>query len=421
MTTLIVRAERVGPVLGRHPWVFSGALKNIPEGLSSGEAVKLTAEDGRFLALGYFNSYSQIAVRVWSWEEEVVNKDFFIKRIKDALELRELYVESKLTNAYRLINAENDLLPGLIVDKTADYLCVQFHTKGIEAWREPIVAALLKIIKPKGIYERSDVRDRKREDNHSFVIANRSPRRAVKQSPSISEEIASAPEVPRNDRLLYGIIPDRVQIKENGCKFWVDIKRGQKTGFFLDQRDKRSALAKYVKGKKVLNCFAYTGGFSVYALAAGAKLVTSVDSSEAALEFAEANVKLNKLEEKKCEFFVADVKEYLLDRTLGEFDVIILDPPAFIKDRHKIQEGVSGYKKINQLAMKILPVGGILASASCSAHLTLTDFRFMLSEAAARAGRTLQILEVLTNGIDHPELVAYKEGDYLKCVIARAM
>lgn len=397
MVQLTVFQKRLGPIRGRHPWVFSGALKNIPEGLASGAPVDLVDEAGNYLASGFFNSYSQIAVRLWGWKKgEEVNEDFFVCRLERAYELRKKFVASKQTDSYRLVYGENDLLPGLIVDKYADYLSVQFHNPGIEFWKKDIVAALVKIMKPEGIYERSDVRDRNRDSD--------------KQGD-------------KHTGLLYGEVPERVIIKENGYKFYVDIIGGQKTGFFLDQRDKRLALAKYSEGKNVLNCFSYTGGFSVYALGAGAKKVVSVDASESALMLAEENIKLNKLPASKCEFIMADVKEYLPDRQKGlpagrqgEFDVIVLDPPAFVKDRHKVKEGLQGYRKINELALNILPAGGILVTASCSAHVTLIDFRFMLSEAAARAGRTVQILETFTHGLDHPELVAFTEGEYLKCL-----
>jgi 23S rRNA (cytosine1962-C5)-methyltransferase len=378
-------------VRGRHPWVFSGALVKIPEGLTSGEAVALVGEAGDFLAQGYFNSYSQIAVRLWSFEkDEVVNQSFFEKRIAGALDIREQFVTSSETDAYRLVYGENDLLPGLIVDRYGDYLVVQFHNAGIAAWKQHIVAALVAVVNPRGIYERSDMKTKDREMN----------------------------EVKDRNSLLYGEIPEKITIKENGLNFVVDVISGQKTGFFLDQRDKRSALQKYVKNKKVLNCFSYTGGFSVYALAAGAAHVTSVDASESALKLAEENIIANKLPDKKSECILAEVKEYLADRKEGEFDVIVLDPPAFVKDRHKIKEGLQGYRKINEAALRILPKNGILVTASCSAHVSLTDFRFMLSEAAARAGRTVHILETYTHGIDHPELVAYTEGEYLKCLFA---
>ncbi len=392
MTTLTVHNKRIGPIRGRHPWVFSGAIKVIPEGLVGGTPIELVDEAGNYLASGYFNSYSQIAVRLWGYEKgEEVNAAFFEKRIKRAFELRERFVATKATDSYRLIYGENDLLPGLIVDKYADCLSVQFHNQSIAAWKKEIVAALKKIVKPAGIYERSDVRDRKRD-------------------------ATTSEQVETSTGLLLGEVPDRVIIKENGFKFYVDIIGGQKTGFFLDQRDKRQALMKYSEGKNVVNCFSYTGGFSVYALAAGAEKVVSVDASENALMLAEENMKLNKLPAKKCEFILADVKQYLADREKGEFDVIILDPPAFVKDRHKIKEGLQGYRKINSLALRVLPENGILVSASCSAHVTLTDFRFAISEAAGSAGRTVQILETYTHGTDHPELISFTEGEYLKCL-----
>ena len=409
MNKLIVHKQRVGPILGRHPWVFSGALQHIPEGLESGSPVQLVNEQGQFLAQGYFNSYSQIAVRLWSWDEnEIVDSKFFEKRIKQAFSTRENFVASKQTDSYRLIHSENDLLPGLIVDKYADCLVLQFHTTGIEFWKDKIVDALKKVVKPKGIYERSDVRTRGIEG---------------------AEQKAG---------LVFGKIPERIKISENGYKFWVDVAGGQKTGFFLDQRDKRQALTKYVNKKSVLNCFSYTGGFSVYALGAGAKHVVSVDASESALELAVENIKLNKLDVKKCEFVAGDVKQYLHELNpnafqsavdeegipkqvrddIKKFDVIILDPPAFVKDRHKVKEGLLGYKKINEMALRVLSPEGILVSASCSAHVTLSDFRFMLSESAGRTRRSLQVLETYTHGIDHPELVSFTEGEYLKCLFA---
>jgi 23S rRNA (cytosine1962-C5)-methyltransferase len=389
---LTVRYDRIGPIVGHHPWVFSGALKNIPDKIESGTPVHLISDKGQFLAHGYFNSYSQIAVRIWSYDEnEEVDYDFFEKRIRGAYEIRKNWVESKKIDSYRLVNSENDLLPGLIVDKYGDYFSVQFHTRGIEKWEKEIVDSLVAIFEPKGIYERSDIAVRRIE------------------------------ELEQKTGLLYGDVPDKVKILENGYKFYVDIKTGQKTGFFLDQRDKRAAIQKYCEGKSVLNCFSYTGGFSVYALSAGAKKVVSVDTSQSALDLADENVGLNKLDKKSCEFVCEDVKLYLQNIQPDDFDVIILDPPAFIKDRRKKEEGIVGYKKINEAALRALSSGSILVTCSCSAHLSLSDFRYILSESAGRAGKTVQILETLTHGIDHPELVAYTEGEYLKCFILRVV
>ncbi len=387
MITLTIKKNRIGPVLGRHPWIFSQALANIPDGIPPGKPVKLVSETGEFLASGYFSSYSQIAVRIWSYEkDETVNGPFFTRRIERAWHIRRQYVENPSTNAYRLINGENDLLPGLIVDKYADYLVVQFHTRGIESWKTEIIDALETTLRPKGIYERSDMPVRKQENLGSV------------------------------QGVLYGSVPDRITIRENGFQFLVDVKHGQKTGFFLDQRDKRLASMKYAKEKKVLNCFSYTGGFTVYTLAAGANHVTSVDTSESALELAKENVTLNGLDPERCEFVCDDVKSYL--RNIEEqFDVVILDPPAFIKDRRKKKEGIIGYRAINELAIRALSKDGILVTCSCSAHLTLDDLRYLLSEAGGRAGRSLHFLETYTHGIDHPQLVPFTEGSYLKCFI----
>jgi len=393
MITLQVKSNRVGPIVGRHPWIFSQALVNIPEKLESGEPVVITDETGRYLASGYFNSYSQMAVRLWSFDkEEEVDQEFFNRRIKKANDLRAELLDPKKTNAYRLINAENDLLPGLIVDRYADYFVVQCHTKGIERWKDMIVTAIVEQFKPKGIYERSDVLVRRLE---------------------------AAEKINQN---LYGETPDLVKIKENGLQYYVDIKEGQKTGFFLDQRDKRAALAKYCKDKSVLNCFCYSGGFSISALGGGAAEVVSVDASASAIELARKNIELNKLDKADCKLFVDDVKHYLLrDEIKDHFDVIVLDPPAFIKDRHKIKEGIAGYKKINEMALLKIKDGGLLVTCSCSAHLSMTDFRYMLSEAGARTGRTLQIVESFTHGIDHPVLVPFTESEYLKVLFIKVI
>jgi len=390
LVTLIIKQERTGPVAGCHPWVFSGAFKSIPDGIKSGEPVELISERGDFLALGYFNSYSQITVRIWGYDRhEKVDSAFFYRRITRALDIRKKFVESPETSSYRLINGESDLLPGLIVDKYNEYLVVQFHTKGIEAWKNEIVEALEDALKPVGIYERSDMDTR--------GIENLDKKKGV----------------------LSGSVPDIITIKENGLQFLVDVKGGQKTGFFLDQRDKRKALMKYSGNALLLNAFCYTGGFSVYALAGGARHVISVDSSENALNLARENVKLNGFDITNCEFICEDVKNYLRHEK-RMFDVIILDPPAFIKDRRKKKEGMNGYRGINEAALKILAPEGILTTCSCSAHLRLDEFRFLLSEAGLRAGRVLTLIETYTHGMDHPQLVPFIEGEYLKCFFISA-
>lgn len=390
MLTLTIKQERTGPVAGCHPWVFSGALKSIPDGISPGTPVNLQGENGVFLAFGYFNSYSQIAVRLWGYDkDEEINQAFFIRRIERAYSIRKRFVGSADTNAYRLINGESDLLPGLVVDKYSDYLVAQFHTRGIESWKKEIVAALEKVLRPEGIFERSDMEARGIEN------------------------------LDKKKGLLSGSVPDLITIRENGLKFLVDVKGGQKTGFFLDQRDKRKALMKYADDARILNTFCYTGGFSVYALAGGARHVISIDSSEPALQLAKENISLNGLDMERCEFICGDVKNFLRNEK-RIFDVIVLDPPAFIKDRRKKKEGLTGYRGINEAALKILAPDGMLLTCSCSAHLRFDEFRYLLSEAGLRAGRVLTFLETYTHGIDHLQLVPFLEGEYLKCFFISA-
>jgi len=389
MVKLTVRKDRSGPVRGYHPWVFSKALASIPEGLAPGEPVELYDESGSFLASGYFNSYGQISVRLWGYEkDEPVGTDFFVRRMERAGDIRRQYVERPGTNAYRMVNGESDLLPGLIVDRYGEYLVVQFHTRGMEQWKTEVVESLVAAFGPRGIWERSDVSVR--------TIENLGAVRG----------------------LLHGSVPDAIEIVENGFRFLVDVKEGQKTGFFLDQRDKRRAFTKYAKDRDVLNCFSYTGGFTVYAMAGGARQVVSVDSSRRALDVTRKNVVLNGFDASRCEFVCDDVKRYLREPA-RRFEAIVLDPPAFIKDRRKKPEGLAGYRAINEMALRSLLPEGILVTCSCSAHLSPSDFRFLLSEAGAKAGRPLVFLETHTHGIDHPQLVPFTEGEYLKCFILR--
>jgi len=390
-TELRIREKRIGPVLGRHPWVFSGAIAEIPDGMEPGEPVTLKSESGRYLASGYFNSYSQIAVRIWSHDEhERIDREFFVRRILNAMELRRLLVGDN-TNAYRVINGESDLLPGLIVDRYDRWLTVQFHNRAIERWKDIIVESLIEALAPEGIYERSELASRRREGGTD------------------------------SSGLLWGKVPEVVEIIESGLSFRVDMAGGQKTGFFLDQRDKRRALTKYAKGARVLNCFSYTGGFSVYALMGGAKHVTNVDSSAGALTLARENAELNGFAAEASEYITTDAKQYLWNLKPDMFDVIVLDPPAFIKDRRKKNEGIRGYRAINEAAIRALPTGGRLLTCSCSAHLTAQDFRHLLSESGGAAGRTLQIVESFGHGPDHPVLVPYTEGEYLKCLMVSVL
>jgi len=386
---LKVRQSRTGPLLRRHPWVFTGALLGQAGNLEAGQPIRLEDESGRYLGSGYYNPVSQIAVRVWSHDPlEAVNDTFFHNRVEAALALRQC-LEKQGTDAYRLVNGEGDQLPGLVVDRYGRYLVVQFHTRGMEVYKQQIVAALSSICSPLGIYERSDT------------------------SVRCVEGLTSQTGV------LHGTVPDLIEIRENHLRFVVDVKNGQKTGFFLDQRDKRLGLQKYVSGARVLNCFSYSGGFSVYALAAGAEHVVNVDVSEEALELVRENIQLNGFDSQRCSCIKADVKQYLAQPAGEHFDAVILDPPAFVKDRRHKKQGLAGYSRINRQAFAWLHAGGTLLTCSCSHHVSRDEFVDMLIEAAGREEQTLQLLEYHGHGLDHPRLIAHKEGAYLKAIFAR--
>jgi len=372
-----------------HPWIFSMALQYFGE-IPSGSLVDIYDSAGRkFLARGYYNEKSQIAVRILTLDpSKPINTDFFVQRFADLKKTRERFIDTKQTNAYRLVFGESDGIPGLIVDRYDAVLVIQIHTLGIELLKKEVLSALKAVFNPESIYERSDI--------------------GVRSQEGLSDQ-------PKG--LLFGkTFEKEIEILENGIPMLVNIEEGQKTGMFLDQRENRKALQAYVKDKTVLNCFCYTGGFSLYAALAGAKKVVSVDSSGPALETAKRNFELNKLDPKKYEFLDRDVFD-LLDEYRNkreQFDVIILDPPAFVKSQKSLKKGLQGYTFINERALHLLPKGGILVSSSCSAHVTDELFQKMLAMAAAKARCTLKVLEIRNQPIDHPYNLFFPEGKYLK-------
>jgi 23S rRNA (cytosine1962-C5)-methyltransferase len=295
------------------------------------------------------------------------------------------------TSAYRLIHGEADLLPGLTVDRYGDYLCIQISTVGMDRLREKIVDLLKELLKPKGIYERSDI-----------------PSRKVDGLPVVAQ-------------LLFGDIPEKIEIIENDLVFDVDVKNGQKTGFFLDQRDNRLAIRKFVKGQKVLNCFGYSGGFAVSAAKGGAAEVETVDISEEATNMALAHFARNGFVGNKYRAVTADVFDYLREIKPGVYDVIILDPPAFTKNKDSVMAAARGYKEINRQAVRVLPPGGILVTCSCSQHIDRMLFQKIVHDGAIDAGKDLQILEIRGQSSDHPINISHPEGEYLKCLICRVM
>lgn len=372
-----------------HPWIFSNALQT-PSKVQNGSIVDIyDSRDKKFLARGYYNGKSQIAVRILTLDpNELINTNFFTNRFAELKKLREAFIDPKLTNSYRLVFGESDGMPGLIVDKYDHVLVIQVHTLGMDLLKKEVIAALKAVWNPESIFERSDV--------------------GVRAQEGLTDQ-------PKG--LVFGKpVPKELEILENGIPLLVNIEEGQKTGLFLDQRDNRKALQAYVKGKTVLNCFCYTGGFSIYSALAGAKQVTSVDSSGPALETAKRIFELNHIDPKKHEFLDEDVFDLLekFRNQRRQFDVIILDPPAFVKNQKSLKRGLQGYTFINERALDLLPDGGILVSSSCSAHVTPELFEKMLSFAAAKAHCTLKVLESRSQPIDHPFNLFFPEGKYLK-------
>ena len=385
-------------MLNRHPWIFSGAIKRIEGEVADGEVVVVADYQGRFLARGYLNRRSQITVRLLTWDEgEVIGEDFWRRRLERAFTSRQALADdpatkARLSDAYRLVNAESDLLPGLIVDRYGDYLVVQFLTLGIERWKAELVGLMADLLKPRGIYERSDLEVRKKEG------------------------------LAQVSGLLHGEEPpELVEVTENGHRFLVDIKKGHKTGFYLDQRENRQKLTRYCPGKEVLNCFAYTGAFAVYAAAAGAGRITNVESSAEALELARRNMALNGFADRDDEYVEGDVFQVLRGyREQGRvFDLIILDPPKFAYSQHQVESACRGYKDINLLAMQIIAPGGILFTFSCSGRVSPDLFQKVLFGASVDAGRDVQIIEKLSQSSDHPILLTFPESEYLKGLVCR--
>jgi len=392
LAKVVLKKGKEKSLLRRHPWIFSGAIKRVEGPFQDGDIVDVVDAKGKFLARGYLNTRSQITVRILTWQEEEVDSAFWRRRLEIAIKAREGLFLPGHTEAVRLVNAESDGLPGLVVDQYGQYLVIQFLTLGIERWKETITELLWELLKPKGIYERSDVDVRLKEG---------------------LEPVAG---------LLRGEEPpDRLEIRENGLKFWVDVKRGHKTGFYLDQRENRLRVKGFALGKEVLDAFSYTGAFGVYALSGGAKRVVHVDSSEEALEMAKANVELNGFPVRDEDFVRGDVFEVLREwRKEGRlFDLIVLDPPKFAHSKEQVDDAVRGYKDINLMAMGLLRPGGILFTFSCSGLVPPELFQKAVFWAALDAGKEVQVIGKMSQARDHPFSLNFPEGEYLKGLILR--
>ena len=395
MATVILNKGRARPVLLRHPWIFSGAIARIEGEAQDGDVVVVRDAGGNFLARGTLNRQSQIAVRLLTWDEAgVIGGDFWRARLARAIAGRQALADEPTTTAYRLVNAEADLLPGLIVDRYGDFLVVQFLTLGMDVRKREIVLLLAELIRPRGIYERCDEEMRAKEG-------------------LLSQESCLWGEEP----------PDLLQITENSLCFWVDVKRGQKTGFYLDQRENRRRVQVHCSGQTVLNAFAYTGGFAVYAAASGAKRITNVDTSADALDLARRNMALNGFAVRNDEFVQGDVFRVLRDyRDQGHsFDVVILDPPKFAHTQSQVERAARGYKDINLLALQLLRPDGTLVTFSCSGLIGADLFQKIVFGASVDAGRDVQIVERLSQGPDHPVLLSFPESQYLKGLVCRVL
>ncbi|MEO8794721.1 MAG: class I SAM-dependent rRNA methyltransferase [Daejeonella sp.] len=379
-----------------HPWVFSGAIENIKGKPENGELVKVLDSKNEFLAYGFFNDQSRVAVRLLEWNENSeINEFWWRDRIGRAVKARQELAENKDSNTYRLIFSEADFLPGLIVDKFADFLSVQILTSGIENIKEIVLDELQKLLNPKGIFDRSDASSRAHEglsDSSGGILTGQQP-------------------------------PEFVDVLENGIRYQVNIADGQKSGFYCDQRDNRKLVAAHSKGKKVLDCFSYSGGFSLNALANDAAEVSSVDSSALALETLKRNIELNGFQNTKHRVFQSDVNKQLREfRESGEkFDLIILDPPKYAPSRSSLTKASRAYKDLNRTAMHLLEKGGLLATFSCSGAVDLNLFKQIIAWAALDAHKEVQFIHQFSQPEDHPVRSSFPEGEYLKGLLCRVI
>lgn len=391
---IILHETREKSLKRRHPWIFSKAVREVVNPPENGADIDIYAADGSFLARASYSPNSQIRARVWSFNaEEKIDQQFFERKIREAAEARTLMLEETGMSACRLVDAESDGLPGLIIDRYNNFLVLEVLSAGAEYHLKDITSALRNINPDDNIYERSDVEVRTKEglESRKGVIYGEEP-------------------------------PEELAIKENGgMQILVNIKEGHKTGYYLDQRDNRAALSKYCKGKSVLNCFSYTGGFSLYALRGRAKSVANVDVSQKALDIAKKNIVLNHLDPGRVKFIREDVFAFLRkEKKAGHtYDVIVLDPPKFAESKSQLDKACRGYKDINMIAASIINPGGYLMTYSCSGHMTPDLFQKVVADALLDAGRDGQIVEFLTQASDHPVALPYPEALYLKGLVVR--
>ncbi len=386
MNKLVLKPGREKSLKRRHPWVFSGAVAKMTGKPESGESIEIHSSDSEFVAVAAFSPQSQIVARVWAWENREVDAAFFRERVERAAALRAHLLPD--CSALRLVHAESDGLPGVVIDRYGDIVVLQLSSAGAMRWRDAIADAIDHAVRPKTIFERSDA------------------------------DVLTLEGIEPRVGLLRGALPAaQVVVDEVGAKFEVDVAHGHKTGFYLDQRANRIRLRGLVKSREVLDCFAYTGGFTVNALAGGAAKVTAIDSSGPALDLLKRNVTLNRLPEAECvEGDVFQLLRKLRDRARS-FDAIVLDPPKFAPTAAHAEKAARAYKDINLLAFKLLKPGGLLFTFSCSGGVSRDLFQKIVAGAALDAGVEAQIIEQLSAGADHPVALNFPEGEYLKGLI----
>jgi 23S rRNA (cytosine1962-C5)-methyltransferase len=394
VATLFLQPGKERPLRQRHPWVFSGAVGRVQGYIAQGGEIDICDSVGEWLARGTWSAGSQIRARVFTWQpEELIDSDLLRSRLARAIEARRLLGLLEPGSACRLVYAESDGLPGLIVDQYGEYLSVQILTQGMAVRQAAILEALVDLLAPRGIFERSDPEMREKES------------------------------LPPGEGLLWGAEPpDQIEIQQpGGLVSLIDLRSGQKTGAYLDQAGNRLRVAAYCTGREVLDCFCYSGGFSVAAAKAGATKITAVDSSESALELLRGNLGANSISEQAVETVASDVFRLLRQyRQEGrQFDTIILDPPKFAHSHSQIERATRGYKDINLIALQLLRPGGVLATFSCSGLVSPDLFQKVVFGAALDARRDVQVIERLSQSADHPLLLTFPEGEYLKGLICR--
>lgn len=382
---LIIKSGRERSIYNRHPWLFSGAVKQLPNA-GEGDIVQVCSNHGDVLAYGFYSSANQIVCRMFEFNTDatfVADATYWYQKVQHAFELREKYVLNTETNAYRLLHAEGDFLPGIICDVYNSIASVQILVKGTQLIQDILLNAIMDIAGVKHIYLKT------------------------KKSSKVIEQVSASTD--------WINPPEEVKtiVKEHGLQFFVDVEKGQKTGFFIDQRENRRLLQQFCSGKKILNTFSYTGGFSAYALAGGASLVHSVDISKEACQLCDENIRLNFPSLNKHQSFAADCFDYIKTADT-DYDIIILDPPAFAKNARAVDNAARGYKELNMAAIKKIKAGGLIFTFSCSQNIDRDLFRKIVFSAAADARRNVRILYQFTQPADHPVNIFHPEGEYLK-------